>query len=386
MGDICIKRWVYFVQKRFLATTSTSKMRASTVSPTSFTVQFLTSTCGLPLDSALLASQKLQLEEKKSKKYLAVLSFLSSHGFSETHIANVIGKHPAILHNQVDKTIKPKIEFFLKKGISDSVVADLIVANPSILKRSLSSHLQSSYDFLKSFLKTEEETIAALKRAPWLLTDNLKNTMRPNVDLLIMEGVPLSNIVKLIIRQPRAITQTADKMVAAIESIKTLGLKPSSPIFIRALRVVVSLSDDTWKRKCNVLKSFGLSEEQITLTFTRDPFYMFCSEDKIKRAMNFFINTVQVKPAVIVSYPILLMLGLETRIHPRYNVMKALESKKLIRHEKVVWALISERLFLKDYVTKYLDQIPGLMEIYKSPVSESSNQVFEHFAVNEGQN
>lgn len=365
MVDIPVRRLVYFLQIRFFATTVTTKTTA--VSPASFTVEFLTKTCGLPLHSALSASGSLQLEEKKGMKYVAVLSFLRSRGFSEDHTADLIKKHPSILLNNLDTTVKPKIEFFLQNGIQGTLLSDLIASNPSILKRSLNSQLKPSYDFLKSFLKTDEEIIVALKRSSWLLTLSLRKTLQPNTDLLIREGVPVSNIAKLIICQPRVITQKPDRMVAAIEYVKKLGHKPDSMMFLYAIRVMLSLSDSTWKRKCYVLKSFGWSEEEIKLAFMRQPSYMSCSEENIRGKMNFIVNIMKVKPAVVVSHPKVLMHGLETRIRPRYNVLKILESKKLIKvDKKILWLFkLSEKTFLKEYVTKHLDQIPGLMEIYR---------------------
>lgn len=374
MTNILIKRSVYFLQTRTLASAVTTKRTATTAaSPSSFTVRFLRKTCGLPLDTALSTSKTIQLEDKESKKYGAVLSFLRSHGFSETHIASLIKKRPKTLKSSVDNTIKPKIDFLLKNGISDSFLPDLIAFNPSILNRSLNSHLKPSFDFLKCFLKTDGEIIEALKSTSWLLSHDLKRRMQPNANVLISEGVPISNITKLIISNPRAILLKVEKMVAAVEHIKRLGFKQSTPMFIRALRVMLGLSNSTWKRKVNLFKSLGWSEEDIISAFKREPALMSCSEEKIRHAIDFFWNTMKVKQAVLISNPKLLLYepGRNCR---RYNVMKALESKKLIGKDvKIVWFLIQpESRFLKYYVTKHLDQIPGLMEMYCATNSTTS--------------
>lgn len=374
MVNICIRRSIYVLRSRSLALTLTSTRTASTAaSPSSFTVQFLRNTCGLSLDNALSTSKTLQLEEKKSKKYEAVLSFLRSRGLTEAHIASLVKKRPRTLKGSVDKTIKPKIDFLLKNGIPDSFLPDLIAANPFIFSKSLNSHLKPSFDFLKCFLKMDEDVVEALKRTSWLLTHNPKKRMQPNADFLISEGVPVSNITKLIIFNPRAILQKVEKMVDAVEHIKRLGFKPSTLMFIHALRVMLCLSNSTWERKVNLFKSLGWSEEETISLFKREPHIMGCSEEKIRGAVNFFLNTMKVNPAVIISYPKLLIYE-PTRTHRRYNVMKVLESKELISKDRKVGSILcqSERHFLAKYVTKNLDQIPGLMEIYCGTGSTTS--------------
>jgi mTERF domain-containing protein len=51
---------------------------------------------------------------------------------------------------------------------------------------------------------------------------------------------------------------------------------------------------------------------------------------------------------------------------PRYNVLKILESKKLIKKDLKIKNLlkINEKEFLKNYVYKYVDDIPGLLDLY----------------------
>lgn len=67
-------------QKHLLTTVLDSDKASSPLS--SFTVQYLTNTCGLPLKDALAASKKLQLKENKSHKHQSVLDLLRCFEFS----------------------------------------------------------------------------------------------------------------------------------------------------------------------------------------------------------------------------------------------------------------------------------------------------------------
>ncbi|KAK9282772.1 hypothetical protein L1049_010993 [Liquidambar formosana] len=326
---------------------------------------------GLPLETALSTSQKLQLDENNLQRQESVRTFLKSQGFSNTHIAKLVTKRPEIFQFRVEK-VRPKIQFLIDNGFSGLLLPELIVANPSILRRGLSSQIKPSYDFLKMYLGTNEKIVAAIKRTPWLLTSDLKGTMQPNIDLLISEGVPLHSVAKFIMFQPRGILLKVDRMAHAVETVKKFGLQPSAPMFIHALRVTLSMSNSTWNRKIEVYKSLGWSDEEIESAFKSDPVCLACSEEKIKSISDFFVNTLKLEPKVIIAYPKFLTYGMDTRFRPRYNVLKLLESKKLLKAKKFTWLLtLTEKRFLDEFVIKHLDQIPNLMELYRGNIPAS---------------
>lgn len=240
-----------------------------------------------------------------------------------------------------------------------------------ILSRSLDNQLKPAYNFLMTILQANEKVILALKRASWLLTFDLRRTVQPNVAFLVRQEVPISNIAKLIVIQPRSIMQKADRFVNIVETIKKMGLEPSVLMFIHAVRVMAAMTELTWNRKMEMFKSFGWSKEQIVSAFKRVPLCMVCSEQKINRMTDFFVNNMKVEQALIISCPKLLMYGLETRIQPRIRVLQFLESKKLLKEDKkLVWLLtLTEQDFLKQCIAKYLDRVPDLVNVYRGTIS-----------------
>ena len=122
-----------------------------------------------------------------------------------------------------------------------------------------------------------------------------------------------------------------------------------------------------WQKKVELYKKLGLTEVEISKAIKRQPRVMACSEEKIKSLVDFFTNTMKLKPSVIATYPNLLLYSFDARIQPRFNVLNILASKKLLpAHKKIAWLLTeSEARFLTNYVTKYLDQVPDLMELYR---------------------
>ncbi|XP_038680229.1 uncharacterized protein LOC119981246 [Tripterygium wilfordii] len=157
-----------------------------------------------------------------------------------------------------------------------------------------------------------------------------------------------------------------DRMIYAVEYIKKLGVEPSTPIFVHALRAMLSMSETTRKKKFEVLKSLGWSEEQIVSAFKRTPFILACSEEKLRLVTDFCLNTMKLDLDTLISYPTFLTFGVDQRLRPRYNVIKVLQSKNLLRgKKKIEWLFIlSEKIFRENYVLKHVDEVPELLQIY----------------------
>jgi mTERF domain-containing protein len=115
------------------------------------------------------------------------------------------------------------------------------------------------------------------------------------------------------------------------------------------------------------MKSFGWTEEEILRAFKQYPFQLSSSEEKMRKSMDFLLNTIKMERQAIIACPKFLMYSTEKRLRPRYDVLKILKSKKLIEIGKKTNYLltVSEKNFLENYVTKYADKVPGLLEVYR---------------------
>ena len=83
--------------------------------------------------------------------------------------------------------------------------------------------------------------------------------------------------------------------------------------------------------------------------------------------MDFLVNTLKMELRTVIGRPEFLMLSVDKRIRPRYNVLKILESKKLVIGKKNMKQLLTmrENNFFQNYVIKYADKVPGLLEAYE---------------------
>ncbi|KAJ4841098.1 hypothetical protein Tsubulata_027383, partial [Turnera subulata] len=282
----------FLIQKRFLKTLTPPPALLSPASPvlttadsspatSSSIVEYLTSSCGLSSKSALSVSQKLKFRESNLRNPQLVLHFLKAHNFSDTHIAKIIQKAPRVLLSSVEDTLRPKFDFLIGIGFAGRLLPDLIASDPFVLCRSLDSHLKACFQLLRPFLESNNKFGLSIRRCSWLLSGGFRGTVQANLEFLTKQGVPANCIGKLLLSHPRTISQKHERVVYTLQAVKGLGYDPESPMFVHAFGVMMRMRESTWKKKIELLKSFGWSEEEILTAFRRYPFFMECSEEKL---------------------------------------------------------------------------------------------------------
>ncbi|KAJ4847579.1 hypothetical protein Tsubulata_045828 [Turnera subulata] len=93
---------------------------------------------------------------------------------------------------------------------------------------------------------------------------------------------------------------------------------------------------------------------------------MESSEEKMRSAFDFYMNTVKLQLEKIISYPILFRYSIEDRALPKWNVLQLLKSHNLLRKDTKVtrWMALSEKYFSQRCVTRFADKIPELINVY----------------------
>uniref|UniRef100_A0A9I9EHV9 Transcription termination factor MTERF5 n=1 Tax=Cucumis melo TaxID=3656 RepID=A0A9I9EHV9_CUCME len=338
---------LHFIQKRFLNTVSTSTLPLASVS----TVEFLTNSCGLSSGSPTSNGRKLQFDEKNIQQYEAVIGFLKSHGLENPQIAKLVSRKPWILQSKVSTNLKPKFEFLQEIGFVGPLLS-------------------------KEILESDEQVTAAIRHSPWLLISDFKGILKSNIDVLASEGVPSRNIAKLIVSNSRTIMRKVDRMIEVVKTVKELGIEPKAGMFVHALRIRCSVSDSTWKKKINVMKSLGWSETEIFTAFKKDPSFLGCSEEKMRDVADFCFNTAKLDPGSVIICPKIFKCSVDKRLQPRYKVLEVLKVKNLLKNVNIAWVLVqSERAFVKKFVVRHLDEIPNLMDIYRGNVTAETKSV-----------
>ncbi|XXG50847.1 hypothetical protein AAC387_Pa02g4759 [Persea americana] len=330
----------------------------------SLTLSYLINSCGLSPESALHASKRTKI--KTTQKPDSVLEFLKTHGFSNAQITTLISAAPRFLGADVNKTLKPKVDFFRGLGLSDSDITSLVISDPVILLRGLKTQIIPSMNFFRELLHTNENAIKAFRRCRWMITSHVKNRMQSNIAILKEYGLPDSQVTDMALLKPAVLAQKPDALMEAVKRVEELGLKRTSGLFSMALLAMSSLKKSTWEAKLEMLKGLGWSQSDILEALRRMPIILTYSEKKIRAGMDFYVNTLKWKPSEVASDPILLMFSLEERLIPRSRVWKILTTKELVDEGELKRMLkVAEKQFLRSYVTKYEKEVPDLMKSYK---------------------
>lgn len=364
------KRWQSesTAQLHFLAQTTPFSIRCFSASnQSSFTVSYLVGTCGLTPATALSVSQKIHFENPKNPD--SVVALLRKSGCTDAHIAKIIAKLPSVLLINAEKTLLPKIQFFLSIGLSGAHLGNLLSSKPLILRKSLVKNLIPKYNFLKSVDIRNEDAIKVLRRSYWSSCGKLEANIAANAAVLREMGVPISNISYLVVRY-HTISQRCDKFSENVKKVVEMGFNPMKFTFLNALQAVCQSTETTRQQKMEIYKRWGWSEDEILLAFRTRPECMRMSEKHVMKVLDFLVNKMGWPPAAICKEPVAICLNFEKRVVPRCSVIKVLQLKGLVKEDLGLarFLKLTERDFFDKFVIKYQDTMPQLLDLYQGKI------------------
>ncbi|XP_068635818.1 transcription termination factor MTERF5, chloroplastic-like [Aristolochia californica] len=356
-------------------------------------VDYFKNLCGLSAVQALAASKTLLSRKSLLKDLDGLLSLLMSNfnrpqsvrmvlednGFSKTNIAAIITTRPDLLLFRKSQTLIPKLKFLEEQGLSKSQIVELVSGNPRVLVASLDMRIKPLFAFLHTLPVSNDNIVDIISHYYGLLTYNWEKSLVPNVNLLRKHEVPSRRILDMLLTHPKILMLNSDRFCDNLEMIVGMGFNSSTHQFMKAVRAMATISKSSWKAKSELYKSLGWSDSDISFVFRKNPSSFLISEEKVRKAMDFFTKELSWDPSRCSQYPALLLLSLEKRILPRYMILQALESKGLVkkRGRYVHSFLISEKIFFDTYIAKYGKEFPELLKIYQAGfVLKSENNAF----------
>ncbi|KAG5527236.1 hypothetical protein RHGRI_028213 [Rhododendron griersonianum] len=248
----------------------------------------------------------------------SVVQFLKQRGFSDAHIRSSIRHMPKIIFSDVDKTLKPKLQFLQDLGLTGPDLGNFISTHSRVLLYSLERTLMPYFGIIKKTLVNDDENNQGLirlsmllKREPWLF--------------FIPE------------------TALRDKVSRVLD----MGFSVDSRMLVHAMLTVSGMTPETFSRKIELLRSFGFSMDECMAIFRMAPALLMTSEDKLKFKIDFFLNDFKLDRRALVSWPNSLVYNIEKRVIPRCRVLRVITSKGLLLQKEprftraTVWILDS---------------------------------------------
>ncbi|GLT68886.1 hypothetical protein SLA2020_410800 [Shorea laevis] len=344
-----------------------------------FLHHYLIKTLNLPKTKAVSISN-LYSSVKSLEKPQSVVHFLQNVGFSDSQISSSVQGAPKILFLNVEKILKPKIEFFQELGLVGSHLGKFLSKNPCVLYSSLDKRLIPCIKLIKQILVDDEDNDALIKvlhRSSRLAMIDPQSRLLPNIQFLESCGIAGPQLSKLLTRQPRIFLMQPSAFKDFVSRVLDMGFSTDSRILVHGIHAFSCLSEMTFKRKIELLGTYGFSQSDCMDMFRRTPGLIRVSEEKLKLGIQFFMETIKFDRMVLVARPGILMFSFEERVFPRYRVLEILNSKKLLKKEPsflYVLADLTEEEFLEKFVSRFEDDAADLLIAYKARLLDTSDE------------
>ena len=364
--------------KPFLSLFSNLSTKTETPNTNSIITNHLTNTLKFSKSQALSISTRF-FRVKSTQKPQSVLLFLQNLGFSDTHIRSAVRGSPQILFSDIDKILKPKIEFFQELGIVGSELGKFISKNSTLLNVSLEEKLVPCVEILKKILFNNENNqglIRVLRRCNGVVKVDPESRLLGNIAFLKSCGIVGSQLSMLLTRQPWLFAMQETKLRGLVSRVLDMGFDVNSRMLVHALYTVSCMSNKTFMRKLDLIRSSGFSSNECMEMFRKTPCLLRTSEEKLKLGIEFFMNTIKLEKSVLIRSPSSLMYSMEERVIPRYKVFQIMKSKRLLKREpSFVHVLnLTEEEFLTKFIVKFSDHTQELLVAYKGHLLDSSSE------------
>jgi len=227
----------------------------------------------------------------------------------------------------------------------------VVLCNPQLLFYRSERNVKSKLSFLRTFML--EEDISKLVSNYALIFNSREDKLKSATSLLQRLGVEGKALSHLVVRQPLLMRTSEEKVMESFKQAETLGFKKGSKLFAVAMRAFLGLGKEKLERKLHCLSGLGFSNEHISELSRREPRILGLSEEKLKRNVDFVVNSAGLSLADLLKYPQLFSLSLEKRIIPRYRVIEALKSIQVqeVKRETTLRDMVqlTEKNFLDIY-------------------------------------
>ncbi|KAL5753706.1 hypothetical protein ACOSP7_021926 [Xanthoceras sorbifolium] len=358
-----------------------SLAKTPTQTPNTLVFNYLIETLNFSKTEAQSISITTRFSNVKSLENApCVLHYLRSLGLSETQIRSSVRYLPQILFCDVDKTLKPKVDFFQEMGLVGPDLCKFISSNSRIFSCSLEKKLIPCTQILKKILvndKNNQDLIRIVRRPSWLITMNPESRFLRNIAFFESCGIVGSQLSYLLKIKPRLFLMEESKLRDLVLRVSDLGLSFHSRMFVYGLCIVFSLNKEIFERKLELLRSFGFTNNEAMEIFRKQPMLFSNSEERLKLALDFFLNKIELKKEMLIRAPFCFTLSLEERVIPRYRVMQILKSRSLLLLNKepsfFKMLAVSEKTFLEKFVEKFTDDAEELLVAYRGHMLDSSS-------------
>ncbi|XP_071737743.1 uncharacterized protein [Rutidosis leptorrhynchoides] len=331
---------------------------STNLQPHHFMVDYLINSLNFTKQEAITTSTKL-FHLKSTKKPQSVIDFLKTHNLSQPQIKSIVISQPNILLRRVDKTLEPKFRVLSETGFSGSDILTVIKKDPNLLDRRVDTYIVPTINYMLRIMGTKENIVKAIERSPWPFYGKY---FRVNVMLLQKYGFCRKDIERIILRNPRVVSQNRLRLESKLDQVeKEFGISPRSCVFSYGLSALCAMNESTLHKKFEMFRSFGWSDSDIEIIAKSQPLCFTISEERLSKMLSFFMEEVGYTSSRLATCGCVLKYSLEKRVKPRYQLFKVLRDEGVRVQEFHTIVYLSNINFMKNVVHRYKEDIPDHM-------------------------
>ncbi|XVE82098.1 hypothetical protein DITRI_Ditri15bG0119800 [Diplodiscus trichospermus] len=191
------------------------------------------------------------------------------------------------------------------------------------------------------------------------------------MNILRRNGVPGSNIVIMLLCQPRILMFSSVRLKEVVEEVKRMGIDSSRMKFVEATFALRSMNKSTIEKKFDIYRRWGWSDQEIREAFRKYPTCLTVSEDKLLAVMDFLVNKMGFDSTLVAKQSSIFHWSLEKKIVPRALFAQELLSRGLINNGLKLSVLFdtSEKVFLRMFVNRHANKAPELLKLYEQKLN-----------------
>ncbi|KAH9610406.1 hypothetical protein KSS87_015224 [Heliosperma pusillum] len=220
------------------------------------------------------------------------------------------------------KKIESKYQVLKSFGWTEYDVSELIRRSPYIFQIS-EENMRKKLGFLMTELGFKPHYLA--KHAA-LLGYNLENRMVFFNFIKVTKGIPT-------LTQFRGDPKPSPSQVYnyVYQSSKE-GIPQTYRMFLYGIYLLSGYSKKNIESKCELFKSFGWTEFEVSELMRKNPATFMKSEENIRSKMGFLMTELRYNPDLLITHPALFAYSLEKRMVPRRRVLLVLKEKALLNY------------------------------------------------------
>ncbi|MQL92937.1 hypothetical protein Taro_025564 [Colocasia esculenta] len=243
--------------------------------------------------------------------------YLIDLGMDLDQIKDITRRFPAFAYYNLDRKIKPVVEFLFELGVSQSDIATILYKRPQLCGISFSENLKPMMTYLENLGVDKNQWAKVIYRFPALLTYS-RQKVKTTVDYLTELGVSAENTGKILTRCPHIISYSVDdKLRPTSEYFQSLGVDVGSLIHRCPQTFGLSIEDNLKPVTEFFLERGYTIQEIATMVSKYGALYTFSLSDNLKPKWEFFL-TMDYPKSELVKFPHYFGYSLGLRIKPRF--------------------------------------------------------------------